>query len=261
MSSFDIIGDIAVIRRFYKTQSEVKRIAEEIIKKNNHIKTVLCQTAGIDGDYRTRRLKWLVGERKTDTIYSEFGCKFYLDLDSIYFSPRLSYERMRIANQIRTKETILNMFGGAGSFSLIIARYAPALKIFSIDINPIATHLTLININLNNARKKVVAIFGDAENLTQAYFLQKVDRVLMPLPEKSYELLRFAVNALKNKQGYIHYYDFIHSYKKDDPISKGIEKVTKRLLKHKIAFEIEFGRIVRSIGPNWYQIVLDIKIL
>jgi tRNA (guanine37-N1)-methyltransferase len=261
MPSFDIIGDIAVIRRFYKTESEVKRIAEEIIKKNNHIKTVLCQTTGINGSHRTRRLKWLLGEQKTDTIYSEFGCKFYLDLDSIYFSPRLSYERMRIANQIRTKETILNMFGGAGSFSLIIACYAPALKIFSIDINPIATNLALININLNNVRKKVVAIFGDAENLTQAYFFQKVDRVLMPLPEKSYELLRVAVNALKNKQGHIHYYDFIHSHKQEDPISKGTEKITKKLLEHNISFEIEFGRIVRSIGPNWYQIVLDIKIM
>jgi len=261
MPSFDIIGDIAVIRQFYKTESEVKKFAKEIIKKNNHIKTVLCQTTGINGDYRTRQLKWLLGEQKTDTIYSEFGCKFYLDLDFIYFSPRLSSERMRIANQIRTKETVLNMFGGIGSFSLIIARYAPALKIFSIDINPIATHLTLININLNKVRKKVVAIFGDAENLTHAYFLQKADRVLMPLPEKSYGLLWIAINALKNKKGHIHYYDFIHSNKKEDPISKGIEKITKKLLEHNIAFNIEFGKIVRSIGPNWYQIVLDTKIL
>jgi tRNA (guanine37-N1)-methyltransferase len=261
MPYFDIIVDIEIIRRFYKTESEVKRIAEEIIKKNNHIKTVLCQTTRINGDHRIRQLKWLLGEHKTDTIYSEFGCKFYLDLNSVFFSPRLSNERMRIANQIRNGEAILNMFGGVGSFSLVIARYAPALKIFSIDINPIATHLTLININLNNVRKKVVAIFGDAENLTQAYFFQKVDRVLMLLPEKSYELLRVAINALKNRQGYVHYYDFIHSYKEEDPISKGIDKITKKLLKHNINFEIKFGKIVRSIGPNWYQIVLDIEIL
>jgi tRNA (guanine37-N1)-methyltransferase len=263
MLSFDVIGDIAIIKCFPTIiqEKEISRdIFAEIIKKNKHIKTVLCQKGGIDGEYRLGKLEWVFGEQKTDTIHKEYGCKFQLDLNHVYFSPRLSHERMRIAREAKYGEKILNMFGGVGSFSILISKYASISKIYSIDINPRAIRYTLKNIRLNKIKNKIIAILSDAKHVTKTYLYNKVDRVLMPLPIKSFEYLLYAVKALKEGRGTIHYYDFIHSDKSEDPIEKMNCKVSTELSKQMIEHKIEFSRVVRSVGPNWYQVVLDIKI-
>jgi tRNA (guanine37-N1)-methyltransferase len=91
--------------------------------------------------------------------------------------------------------------------------------------------------------------------------LQRVaDRVLMPLPEKALEYLPYALSALKKSGGWLHYYDFEHANKNENAIEKVKVKVAKRLKELGANFEVPFGRIVRTTGPNWYQIALDIKI-
>ena len=260
MPSFDVMGDIAVIKSFFKSKEERLRLAKEIMKVNKHVRTVLSQPGGIGGEYRIRELKWLLGERKTDTIHHEYECKFYVDLKFVYYSPRLSSERMRISKKVLAEETVLNMFGGIGSFSILIARHSPALKVYSVDINPKAIHFTLKNMALNNVGEKIAAVLGDSKYLTQKIFHRKVDRVLMPLPMKSYDCLSEAVRALRNEGGFVHYYDFVHAIKYEDPIEKTINRISNKINELDVDFDVEFGRIVRSVGPNWHQIVLDIEI-
>ena len=83
----------------------------------------------------------------------------------------------------------------------------------------------------------------------------------MPLPEKAYDYLEFAVLALKPVEGMIHYYDFEFAKKNENPVKKAENKVSKKLHKLCENFQVKFGRIVRPIGPGWYQIVLDIQIM
>ena len=85
------------------------------------------------------------------------------------------------------------------------------------------------------------------------------DRVLMPLPAKALEYLPYALLALREKGGWVHYYDFEHAAKDEDAVDKVRVKVSEKLLDICASFEIPFGRDVRATGPNWYQIVLDIK--
>jgi tRNA G37 N-methylase Trm5 len=82
----------------------------------------------------------------------------------------------------------------------------------------------------------------------------------MPLPKKAFEYLPYALLALQNAGGWIHYYDFEYAKTNEDPVVKVKSKVAKKLGSLGVAFEILFGRVVRTTGPNWYQIVLDIKI-
>ena len=82
----------------------------------------------------------------------------------------------------------------------------------------------------------------------------------MPLPLKAYEYLDCAVVALKHKGGLIHYYDFEHASKGENPIEKVKAKIAEKLLKLGIGFNVSFGRIVRPTGPNWYQVVLDVQL-
>jgi tRNA (guanine37-N1)-methyltransferase len=82
----------------------------------------------------------------------------------------------------------------------------------------------------------------------------------MPLPEKAYEYLDYALLALKPTGGWMHYYDFEHSLKKGDSVEKVKAKVSEKLQELGVDFVVRFGRVVRHTGPRWYQVVLDIEI-
>lgn len=221
---------------------------------------MLKQTSPVSNKFRLRSLEWVVGKKKTETVYREYGCLFKVDLEKCYFSPRLSYERMRIAQKVQPGEVIVNMFAGVGCYSIIIAKYVKVSKIYSIDLNPDAVRYMRENILLNKVQNQVVAIQGDAKKVIQQTLKNKVDRVLMPLPERAYEYLDYALFALKPVGGWIHYYAFEHAKKPEKPIEKAKAKVTEKLQRLAVDFEIPFYRVVRGVGPNWFQVVLDIKV-
>ena len=258
--SYDIVGDIAVIRIPNDLRHRAKEIAKAIMEINRHVKTVLNQVSPVSGSFRLRRLEWIMGEKRTVTIHREYGCLFKVDLEKCYFSPRLSYERFRVAELVRPSETVINMFAGVGCFSILIAKRSKVDKVYSIDLNPWAIKYAIENIRLNGVEHIVEAILGDAKMIIEERFVETADRVLMPLPEKAYEYLDYAIEALKPNGGTIHYYDFIHAGKDEDPICKVKEKISRKLNKFGFDFKVEFGRIVRTVGPRWFQVVLDVRV-
>jgi tRNA (guanine37-N1)-methyltransferase len=258
-NSYDIVGDIAIIRLTEESRKYSQIIADTIMKVHKNVRTVLAQTSSVHGDYRLRKLEHIAGEKRTTTVHKESGCLFLVDVDKCYFSPRLFYERMRIAKLVRDGETVVNMFAGVGCFSLVIAKHSNAAKIYSIDINPIAVQYMRENVKLNRAFGRVIPIKGDAKEIILKMLHGVADRVLMPLPEKALEYMPYALLALKEGGGWIHYYDFEHASKGENAVEKVKLKVAQRLKSLGVRFEIPFGRIVRTTGPNWYQIVLDIK--
>jgi len=256
--SFDIVGDIAVMRFPEGVEEHKRAIAEAIMRANKQVRTVLNQTRPVHGTLRLRGLEWVSGEKKTTTIHREFGCAYKIDLAKAYFSPRLSHERNRIASLVKPGEVIVNMFAGVGCYSIIIARKSEAERVYSMDINRDAVGLMEENIKLNRVEYRVVPILGDAEKVIKGSLRGLADRVLMPLPEKAYDYIEAANMALKPHGGWIHYYDFTHAKKEEDPKEKTAEKVSAKLGELGLKFEIRFSRIVRDVGPSWYQIGLDI---
>jgi tRNA (guanine37-N1)-methyltransferase len=132
---------------------------------HRNVVTVLAQTSAVTGDFRLRRLVHVRGENKTNTIHREFGCLFSVDIAQCYFSSRLSNERYRIATMINPRETIVNMFAGAGCFSILIAKKANPAKVYSIDINPAAIQSMTENIMLNRVFGRVISLQGDAKEI------------------------------------------------------------------------------------------------
>jgi tRNA (guanine37-N1)-methyltransferase len=258
--SYDVVGDIAIIRIPDALKHRSKAIAEAIMQTQRRVRTVLHQASPVSGDLRLRKLDWVAGERKTETTHKEQGCLFKVDLETCYFSPRLSHERMRISQQVQPGEVIVNMFSGVGCYSIIIAKHSAAEKIYSIDINPAAVRYMHENVRLNKVRDRVVPIEGDAKDVIEQSFENLADRVLMPLPKKAYEYLDYAIRALKPTGGWIHYYDFEHANKSESPIEKVKAKVVERLRDPCLDFEVSLERVVRTTGPNWYQVVLDIRL-
>jgi tRNA (guanine37-N1)-methyltransferase len=254
-SAFDQIGDIIVIRIPDSLLSKKKVIGETLLKEVSTAKSVLYQSSDVSGDFRTRSLELLAGEDKTETEYKEFGCRFFVDVEKAFFSPRLSTERERIADVIIDGETVINMFGGVGMFSILAAKNKKC-TVYNIDINPVASQLCEKNISLNKLAGKVISLNGDAAQIVNDQLKEKGDRTLMLLPERSDEFLESAILATKNG-GIIHYYSHIHADKKQDAPKLSEEhylKVTN------VKSEILGSKIVRAVGPRYYQTVVDIKI-
>ncbi len=260
-TSFDIVGDIAIIKTPNNDHPAAHTVASQIMVTHKGVKTVFLQTSPILGDFRIRKLNLLMGENKTITQYKEGGCVFVVDVEKCYFSPRLSYERSRIARLVSPGEIIVNMFAGVGCFSIKIARNVGQTKIFSIDINPIAIQCMNENIRINRVFDKVIPLLDDSKAIIKSQLKGAADRVLMPLPEKALEYLPNALSALKKEGGWIHYYDFEHAIITENPIEKTKAKVAEKLNSLGVTYDFCFSRVVRSIGPNWYQTVLDIHVI
>jgi len=254
-SAFDQVGDIIIVRIPDSLLSKKEIIGKTLLEQVKTAKSVFYQASSVEGDFRTRDLEILAGENKTETEYKEFGCRFIVDVEKAFFSPRLSTERDRIADLVQEGETVINMFGGVGMFSIIAAKRKKC-TVYNIDINPIASKLCEKNIELNKLAGKVISIHGDAAKIVEEKLQDKGDRVLMLLPERSDKFLDSAILAAKN-DGIIHYYSHIHADEKS--------KAAKLSEKHyseitPVKSNILDSKIVRAIGPRYYQTVVDIRV-
>ncbi len=255
ISAFDQIGQIIIVRIPDSLLSKKKVIGEALLDGVKIVRSVFYQSSSVEGDFRTRDLEILAGEDNTETEYKEFGCRFTVDVKNAFFSPRLSTERERIASLIQDEETVANMFAGIGMFSIMAAKRKKC-TVYSLDINPVASRLCETNIGLNKLAGDVISINGDASEIIKEQLIDKSDRTLMLLPERSDEFLESATSATKD-QGIIHYYSHIHADKKTDAARLSEEHY---LGVTQVKSEILNSKIVRAVGPRYYQTVVDVKI-
>jgi tRNA (guanine37-N1)-methyltransferase len=255
ISAFDQIGDIIIVRIPDSLISKKYIIGKTLLEQVSTTNSVFYQSSPVEGDFRTRQLEIIAGENKTQTEYKENGCRFIVDVEKAFFSPRLSTERERIAGLVNDGEVIINMFGGVGMFSLLAAK-DNSCTVYNIDLNPVAAQLCKENIQINKLKGEVISLNGDATEVINEQLVGKADRVLMLLPERSDEFLDSALNALKDK-GIIHYYSHMHADKKQNAGKLSEEHF---MSVNKTNAEIMTSRNVRPVGPRFYQTVVDVRI-
>ncbi|NQU78256.1 hypothetical protein HQ545_00650 [Candidatus Woesearchaeota archaeon] len=118
--AFDIVGSIAIIEVPDELKSKQKLLASTILDLQKNVDTVL-KKAGIHGTrFRTQPMTYLTGRRTKETVHREHGVFINLDVEKVYFSPRLSTERMRIAQQVKPGESVLVMFSGCAPYPCVI---------------------------------------------------------------------------------------------------------------------------------------------
>jgi len=254
----EIIGDILVIRVPYGLKpDQLKPLAEKLTASLPYVKSVWGAFPGVKGEYRLREYIHLAGEYRSETIYKEHGCLFKIDFTRVYISPTLSYEHRRIAGLVREGEVVTNMFAGAGLFSIVIAKHAKPRVVYSIDINPDAYKYMVENVKLNKVENIVIPILGDAAMVIEEKLINTSDRVLMPYPDIALDYLVYAVKAIKD-QGFIHVYLHVDAGKGEDPVVKAFDIVKAKLNELGVnRYDTVYGRIVRTIAPRRYQVVVD----
>ncbi len=255
-SAFDQVGDVIIVRIPKQLMSKKDRIGEALLANVKVSRAVFCQKTDIAGDHRTRSLELIAGEGTTRTEYKESGCRFAVDVEKAFFSPRLSTERSRIAGLVQNGQTLLNMFAGVGMFSILAASKCKCTA-YSVDLNPVASFLCEQSIRMNKLAGEVISINGDISKVIREQNLaDRSDHTLMLLPERSDEFVDDAIYATKSG-GIIHYYAHVHADKK----SLIAEAINERWVRVSgIKSEIIESKLVRAVGPRYYQAVADVKI-
>lgn len=248
--AYEHIGDIAIIDR---QQAQAHRVAQVLLKQNR-IKTVLQAETSVTGEYRTRSVSILAGEKRTRTLYRENKCRYLIDLSRVYFTPRLSTERARIADKINDGEIVVDMFAGVGPFSILIAKRYPRAHVIAIDKNPDAIRYLKENVKLNKV-ENIKIIDRDARDAVKE--ISGADHVIMNLPHSAIEFLDAAFGVLKNG-GIIHFYAIAHENDLFDGILKRIEAVAGLSGLQIVPLD---KRIVRPYAPYQFNICIDFQVL
>ncbi|MBO8173908.1 MAG: class I SAM-dependent methyltransferase family protein [Thermococcus sp.] len=250
-SSFDIIGNIAVIELPEELMQYGKQIGEAILKVHKHIKAVFAKGSAVSGEFRVRELIHLAGEKRTETLHKENGIKLKLDVAKVYFSPRLATERMRVFKKAEEGEIVFDMFAGVGPYSILLAK--KVRLVFACDINPWAVKYLEENKRLNKTLN-VIPILGDVRKVAGQI---KADRVIMNLPKFAHEFLRDAMLSVKSG-GIVHYYGFSHE---DDLFGEHEKKI--KTVARELGRRVEFleRRKVRPYAPYQYNIAIDFRVL
>ena len=256
--SFNILGNLAVVNFSDKIKlKDKKTFAKEILKKNQNIKTILEKSGKFSGRLRKMKTKYLAGEKNKEVLYRENNCVFRFNIDTTYFSPRLSNERKEIASLIKKNDEVLVMFAGVGPYSICIAKNSGA-GVYSNEINREANKYAELNIKLNKVKDKIELIPGDIKKVAEEFKKkkQKFDVIVMPRPRLKETFLKEAF-LLSKKGTRIFYYDFC----KIEDENKIIEKIKNEAKKAKKKIKILRIKPSGEIAPYKIRLRVDFEIL
>ncbi len=256
--SFDIIGDIAIIELSPPAELYEKSIAEALMKVHKNVKTVYSKAGPITDNLRLRPLHHVLGADRTETTHKELGCRFKIDISKAFFSPRLSAEHKRVAEQVRPGECVVDMFAGVGPFSILIAKRLNDVQVHAIDTNPEAAKLIEENARMNKVQGRIKVWSGDARVVVHDNLSNIATRVIMNHPSQAREFLEPAYKALRRDGGILHYYTFAEGLDSESNARKELAaaldnsgwKIEKTIETHK----------VRGVAPMKWQIAIDAKL-
>ncbi|MBI5880936.1 class I SAM-dependent methyltransferase family protein [archaeon] len=252
--AFDTVGTIAIIEIPPEAEKNEKLIAETLLKLQKNVKTVLKKGGIHDTDFRTQQMVHLAGVKTKETIHKEHGVMLKLDVEKVYFSPRLSTERLRVASQVKPGESILVMFSGCAPYPCVIAKNAKPIEIVGVELNPIGHKYGLENLKLNKIGN-VTLINGDVKDIVPK-LNKKFDRIVMPLPKSAGDFLDSAFSAAK-KGTIIHFYAFEEEGRFDVAERRILDACKKNNLKCKILKTVKCGQH----APRTFRICVDFKII
>jgi len=204
MANYDLLGNIALIKFPRNTKLSAKKVfANKFLKQHKQITTVLEKSNKISGRLRTSKTKFISGLKTKEVLYRENNCLFRFNIDTCYFSPRLSTERLELAKKVKRNENVLIMFGGVAPFAVVMAKNSKAKKVTSIELSRACSKYAIENVKRNKL-SNVEIIQGNVRTKTPD---KKFNRIVMARPNLKDSFLDITFSKIKSN-GTIHYYGF-----------------------------------------------------
>ncbi|KAF4122629.1 tRNA (guanine37-N1)-methyltransferase [Geosmithia morbida] len=119
-SGFNSAGHVAHLnlREQYLPYKHV--IAQVLLDKNPHIKTVINKTdnVGTENEFRTFSYEVLAGPDDMVVEVRESNCSFVFDYSKVYWNSKLSNEHDRLASLFQPGEVVADVMAGIGPFAV-----------------------------------------------------------------------------------------------------------------------------------------------
>jgi len=259
MTSSDILGNIAIIKSEKdgreKTKKEKLEEAKEIIKRAP-IKTVLEKSSNVQGRLRTIKTKHILGEKNLIAEHKENGVVVRFNVESCYFSPRLSNERKEIAMKIKSNQSVLVMFAGVGIYPIVIYKMVKPIRMVGVELGRECCRYFKGNLKLNRISSDMVEVIqGDVKKKIGKDF-EKFDVIVMARPNLKDTFLEQGLNASK-KGTMIYYYGFSHDDDLED-LKEGLIEEAERFGR-----KIKILKVVKAIAiaPYKHRWRIEIRVL
>jgi tRNA (guanine37-N1)-methyltransferase len=257
--ALDMVGQIAILELPDQLSPYDNVIGSSVLEMYPNVRTVMAKAGEFSTEYRTRELRFIAGKNDSLTRHMEHGCVYELDVRTVFFSPRLSHERLRVASQVQPNEIVVDMFAGVGPYSVLIAKRQPSVTVHAIDANPSAHKFLVSNILSNRVVDNVKPIIGDAREVVKSTLFKIADRVIMNLPGSASNFIDVACSSLKEKGGIIHFYSF-------ESTENAAEESKRKLRDQVVASCRELKsvpnvRIVKEIAPYRVQVAVDGRVV
>ena len=204
-SAYEIQGDVLMVKLEEAALAHKEAVGQAMLDQLSSVRLV-CADKGVRGDFRVRELEplaWRGAEPSTQTEIREHGHRILVDPSQVYFSSRLSTQRMEtlqqlraFSNQLRQPLVVADPYAGAGpAFPLLLAEEGLLSGFLAGDLNPSAVEL--LEANLERWTMKRDATLAPAEVVCEdARAWKNQDRLcgrahalLVNLPHDSFEHL------------------------------------------------------------------------
>lgn len=244
---WEFVGDVVIIRLDEGSWPYRARIGEAVAKVLG-AKSVCADTAGVVGEFRRPTMEVIYGT-DTESVRLENGIRYRFDATKVMFASGNNAERMRMRELDCRGETVVDMFAGIGYFTLPLAKFSGARRVFACEKNPDSYRFLVRNIKDNGVEDVVIPILGDNRDIAGKCF---ADRILMGYVQTTADFLPAALRMIR-PGGIIHYHDTFYVSEYKDRIRSVFDAAG-------CAYEILSVREVKSFAPSVSHYVADVRI-
>ncbi|PSP57489.1 class I SAM-dependent methyltransferase family protein [Halobacteriales archaeon QS_1_67_19] len=186
--SWAVIGSVVLV--MFEDCPDREAVGEALLELHGEADTVLADE-GVAGELREPEVSVVAGAGDTETVHTEHGTRYALDLSQVMFSPGNKAERARMGEVVEPGERVFDMFAGIGYFTLPMAR--AGAEVTATERNPAAFRYLIENAMLNDVSDRVSAFRSDCRDVSVE---PRADRVVMGYYE-AWEYLDAALRALR----------------------------------------------------------------